>query len=280
MHGYSPIFRGARVLFLLSVLAPASAPGGCYRRPRFRRRAPPPPPRAARQSPARATRGLAMPGVASVASSPPETERLLRTTPGAAKEKPRDARRDEAKARWALVPYLAALIFSGLVVRAPPPTPLPPDRSDAPGFSPASSRRWLNRRVAGGTRATRERPDASRTSNASRRSSTNRVVTRRPRPSPVLLGIKRMTRLRDRRSSDARLDIPARPVRSPRSFVSDLPRAPSHIHRSSPARSRSPPTSVTRPRRRRRRRSWRATSPASTSSPPPTRSRANSSAPR
>jgi hypothetical protein len=269
MHGYSPVFRGARVLFFLSVLAPASAPGGCYRRPRFRRRAPPPPPRAARQSPARATRGLAMPAVASVASSRPETERLLRTTPGAAKEKPRDARRDEAKARWALVPYLAALIFSG-----------PPDRSDAPGFSPASSRRWLHRRVAGGTRAKRERPDASRTSNASRRSSTNRVVTRRPRPSPVLLGIKRMTRLRDRRSSDARLDIPAPPVRSPRSFVSDLPRAPSHIHRSSPARSRSPPTSVTRRRRRRRRRWWRATSPASTSSPPPTRSRANSSAPR
>ena len=56
-----------------------------------------------------------MPAVASVASSRPETERLLRTTPGAAKEKPRDARRDEAKARWALVPYLAALIFLGPV---------------------------------------------------------------------------------------------------------------------------------------------------------------------
>ena len=50
-----------------------------------------------------------MPAVASVASSRPETERLLRTTPGAAKEKPRDARRDEAKARWALVPYLSLI---------------------------------------------------------------------------------------------------------------------------------------------------------------------------
>ena len=279
MHGYSPIFRGARVLFFIRPRAGVGARRVLSSPSVSSSRTTPSPPRGAAKSRARDSRAR------------DARRRVGRVEPpGDGAAAPDDAGRGEGEAAGRAAgrgqgamgarPVPRRVDLLGPRRASPPPTPLPPDRSDAPGFSPASSRRWLHRRVAGGTRATRERPDASRTSNASRRSSTNRVVTRRPRPSPVLLGIKRMTRLRGRRSSDARLDIPAPPVRSPRSFVSDLPRAPSHIHRSSPARSRSPPTSVTRPRRRRRRRWWRATSPASTSSPPPTRSRANSSAPR